>query len=72
MKRLLYDIQAAYNSDRRDTGLPRDQMTANPESQEQKTSLNSVASPSLLRTMKEEVEGCGGLGKRKTGMDGRK
>lgn len=72
MKRILYDTQAAYNSDRRDTGLPRDQMTAKPESQEQKTSLNSVASPSLLRTMKEEVEGCRGLGKRKTGMDGRK
>ena len=30
-----------------------------------------MASPSLLRTMKEEVEGCGGLGKGRQGwMDG--
>ena len=34
IKKHLYDIQVAYTSDKRDTDLPHDQMTANPESQE--------------------------------------
>ena len=39
MKRLLYDIQAAYTSDKRDIDLPCDQMTANQRAMNRKLAL---------------------------------